>query len=462
MIKWQKIGKGAILAILVSGCTHMPQGSEEQVAAIVQEKIAKDVVWKQSGYANASIASYVQDFIRQPMTIESAIQIALLNNPEIQATLEEIGIAQADLVEAGLLSNPAFEVEVRYPYCKRLRTNIEYLITTAILDIFLIPLKTRLAATELEQTKLRVSHEILGLAFEVRKTYYELLGEQQMLKYTHAIAELNDIQTEISARQSSVGNVYKLDRDQFLAQSLKSRLQIDIAQQELIRLREKFSRLLGLHAEVRFTLPDQLSEEIDYSGLDLCLLESIALQERLDLQIARCEVIRLCRLLGLRDGWTYTNLHAGLAGERDPDGQNLVGFGLSGEVPIFNNGQTARMRLFAQLRQAQDSLAALEIRVLSEVKEGHKLVMNALRVIDKYRLEILPLQKATINASEELYNVMGLGVDRLLVNKLQEIEMHRSYTESLKEYWNARVHLDQALGGYLFRLLQNYDEGFVE
>lgn len=459
---WQEIGTAALVAILVSGCTHLPKGSEEQVANVVQEKIAKDVVWQQIGYADPCITSYVRDLIRQPITIESAIQIALLNNPEIQATLEEIGIAQADLVEAGLLSNPVFEVEARYPHGKRLRTNIEYLITTAFLDIFLIPLKTRLASVELEQAKLRVSSEILDLAFEVRKTFYELLGEQQKLNSTYSIAELSDIQAEIAARQSAVGNVYKLDRYQLQARLSRAKLEIDMSQQELIRLMEKFGRLLGLHGEVCLTFPEQLPTEFDYRGFDLCVLESMALQERMDLQVARFEVVRFCRLLGLKDWWTYTNLQAGIAGERDPDSINLVGFGLSGELPIFNYGQAARMRLFAQLRQAQNRLVALEIRVLSEVKEAHKLAMNALRVINKYRLEILPLETTIVNSSEELYNVMGLGIDRLLEHKQNEIEMQRNYVESLKEYWIARVHLDHALGGYLFRLLQHYDEGLVQ
>ncbi|MCE2983974.1 MAG: TolC family protein [Parachlamydia sp.] len=110
---------------------------------------------------------------------EAAIQIALLKNPKVQSIFEELGIAHADLVEAGLLSNPDFSLEVRYPHKKNLLTNIEYLVTATFLDIFLIPLRTRLAAAEFEQAKRRVTNEILDLAFEVRQTYYELLGEQQ-------------------------------------------------------------------------------------------------------------------------------------------------------------------------------------------------------------------------------------------------------------------------------------------
>ncbi|MFI5343325.1 MAG: TolC family protein [Chlamydiales bacterium] len=456
------IGLAILLSLVVSSCSPVPRGGEEQVAGIVQERVGKEVQWNQNGYEDLRVTAYIQDLVSQLLTVESAIEIALLNNPEIQAIFEEIGIAQADLLEAGLLTNPIFEIEVRYPHAKRLKTNIEYLITATFLDIFLIPLKTRLASTELEQAKLKVANEILDLAFEVRETYYKLLAELQMLKMKKAIAELTSIQAEIASRQNHVGNVYKLDLEQVEARFLKTDLEVDLSQEEMIRLREKLNRLLGLRTEIGLVLPEQLPEEMDYRGFDLSVLESIALQDRIDLQVARFELIRFSRMLGLKDWWTYTNLNAGLAGEREPDGTNVIGYGLNGQIPIFNFGQAARMRIFAQLRQAQDRLAALEIRVLSEVREAHQLLMKDIKILNKYRLEILPLEHKIVGSSEELYNVMGLGVDRLLANKQQEIETYRNYLEILKDYWIDRVHLDYALGGYLFRLLPQDSEGGAE
>jgi cobalt-zinc-cadmium efflux system outer membrane protein len=211
--------------------------------------------------------------------------------------------------------------------------------------------------------------------------------------------------------------VNRLDFQQAQARFLEAKLEIAKEQTIIIRLSEKLNRLLGLSEEVCFILPE-IPQDIDYEGYDVCALESIALAERMDLQEARFEVIRLRRMLGLKDWWTYTNLKAGVAGERDPDGLNLVGFGLSGEIPIFNFGQAARMRIFAQLRQAQDRYETLEIRILSELREAHKLLMSDLGMINDYRNRIIPLQNEIINSSEELYNVMGLGIDRLIENDL--------------------------------------------
>lgn len=443
----------SMICLTCFGCTKAPLADDGLVSTIVTNRVGGQVQWRQGCCQDEQAEAFIQCTLSNELTADCAIQIALLNNPKIQVIFEELGIARADLVEAGLISNPTFELEIRYPHIKGLHTNIEYLITSSLLDIFLIPLRTQLAVTEFEQTKLKVSNEILNLAFDVRETYYELVAEKKKIGHIQAVVELTSIDNDIVSKQMSIGNVNALEFQLSESRLLETELELSKSQAEIIRLTEKLNRLLGFTEDVCLLLPDSLLEEIDYQGFDLCVLESIAFEERLDLQVARFEIARLSRMLGLKDWWTYTNLKGGLAGERDPDGINLIGPGLSGELPIFNYGQAARMRLFAQLRQAQEHLAELEIRALSEVREAHKLLMSYLKIINDYRSRLLPMLSKISASSEELYNVMGLGVDKLIQNKRQEVVASQNYTESVKKYLVARVELDRALGGSLFRLL---------
>lgn len=448
-----------LIAWVLDGCIKHQEADNGQISSFIATKIDKQVQWHK-GYLDDRINYWLQCLLENELTSETVVQIALFKNPKIQSIFEELGIAYADLMQAGLLSNPDFSLEVRYPQKNRFATNIEYLVTATLLDIFLIPLRTKLAAAEFEQTKRRVTNEILDLVFEVRYTYYELLAERQKLTYTRSIVELISIQKELVARQSLVGNVNPLDFQQAQVKFLEAQLAIANAQTILTRLTEKLNRLLGLSEKVSLILPE-ISQEIDYWGFDLGMLESIALSERMDLQEARFEVARLGQMLGLKDGWTYTSLRAGVAGERDPDRLGLLGFGLSGEIPIFDYGQAARTRTLAQLRQAQHRYSELEIEILSEVRESHELLKSYLEMIVDYRFKINPLQSEINTFSETLYNVMGLGIDRLIENKRQELEANRNYCEILKDYWIARVKLDKALGGYLFRLLakDSYRDG---
>lgn len=444
-----------LCGLIMTGCSKIPT-DDDFVSSTVANRIDSSVEWINDDGRDEQICKLIENATVNEMTADLAIQIALVNNPKVRAIYADIGIARADLVEAGLLCNPSFAIEIRYPPISGLKTNIEYLISSSLLDIFLIPLRTRLAKTEFEQTKLKVSNEILSLAFDVRETFYDLISERKKNQYTHSKVELTGILSEISSKQVTIGNVDPLEFHLVQARLLEDELNLNRSQAEVIHLTEKLYRLLGLKADIKLTLPENLPD-VDDDIFDLNALKSCALTERLDLQIAKCEINRLSQMLGLKDGWTYTGLTAGLAGERDPDGTNLIGPGFSGEIPLFNYGQAARMRIYAQLRQAYERLDEMEVKVLSEVSEAYKRLMSYRKIIHDYRTRLLPIQNQISAFSEELYNVMGLGIDKLLENKRQEVAANQYYTESLKQYWIAKVELDRALGGCLCKLLNQME-----
>ena len=435
----------------------MQRSDDLYVSSAIERRLDKTVHWDKGYLKDEQVECRIQGLLQQELTVDAAVQIAMLNNPHIQAIFEEIGISQADLVEAGLFSNPVFDLFIRYPNKKNFVADIEYSITASFIDLFLIPLRVKVAKAELEQTTLRVTNEVLDLAFDVEQTFYELQAAQQELKYTRSIVELTSIHNEIASRQKNIGNVNSLDFQQIQSRFLEAKLEIARIQNEIIRLKEKLNKLLGFCGDIHWMISEDLPE-IDYEGLPIDRLECVAFRERLDLQVARFEVLRLSHKLGIKQWWVYTNGRIGIGGERDPDGLNTLGPAFSGEIPIFNYGQAARLRLHAELRQAQDELTTLEIQILSEVREAHKLLMNNLDIINDYRAQIIPLQSKILESSEELYNVMGLGVDRLLENKRQELQAYSNYILSLRNYWMARVQLDRALGGKLYKVFSYENE----
>lgn len=451
MDSFGKIFISCSLLLFASGCTKMHRSDDLFVSSTIERKIYKTVHWDKCDLESEQIQSQIQCFLQNELTADAAVQIALLNNPHIQAMYEEIGISQADLVEAGLFSNPIFDLFIRYPTKKNFVSDIEYSVAQSFIDLFLIPLRVKVAKTELEMITLKVTNEILDLAFDVEHTYYELQAAQQELGYILPIVELTSIDKEITSRQQIVGNVNSLDFQQIQTRFLEAKLEIATIENEIIRLKEKLNRLLGFCGDVQWTISNEFPE-VDYKGLPINELECIAFRERLDLQSSRFEIIRLSRKLGIKQWWVYTDGHIGIGGERDPDGLNTIGPAFSGSIPIFNYGQADRLRIYAELRQAQDEVSALEISILSEVREAHKLLMNNLSIINEYQNKIIPLQGKILESSEQLYNVMGIGINRLLENKIQEMQAYRNYTLSVRNYWMARVQLDRALGGKLYKL----------
>ena len=144
-----------VMALVPSTWAARPE-SIEDLQATVHGRIGKRVEWRKDAAADAEISRTVHALLRGVLTADRAVQVALLNNRQLQATFEEIGVANADLTEAGLLKNPSFDVSARFPDRPPSGTNLEFSIVQDFLDLFLIPLRKKVAANELARAKLRV------------------------------------------------------------------------------------------------------------------------------------------------------------------------------------------------------------------------------------------------------------------------------------------------------------------
>ena len=77
------------------------------------DRVTQDLAWRQDAASDVAVAAKVNALVANELGFDSAVQVALLNNRALQASYAEIGIANADLVEAGLLSNPVLDILVR-------------------------------------------------------------------------------------------------------------------------------------------------------------------------------------------------------------------------------------------------------------------------------------------------------------------------------------------------------------
>ncbi len=451
-MRHDKLATLLFVTLLLTGCSKVPAPPVQCISPLVKQRSNQDFYWRQSVRAHDAITSQIQKLLQNELTPDSAAQIALLKNPKVQAICEELGISHADLIEAGLLSNPIFNFTSRFPNQTGYRTDIQYSITASFLDIFLVPLRKKIAAAQFEKTKFKVTHAILDLGFDVQETYYELQAVCSRIKYMTDIAELSNIQEEIAKQQILKGNIYRINFESFQDTTLDSELVVAEMRAEVIHLKKKLSQLLGLCEDTPLIMP-VTPPTTDYIEFSLPCLEQTAIKERLDIWAARWEVIRLSRMLGVKQWWVYTEGRLGVSSEVEPEGFTIFGPAISGAIPIFNGGQADRLRLSAQLRQAQEYLATLEIEALAEVREAHKALMNYLEMIHQYQDKLLLLENKILTSAESLYNVMGIGIDRLLEYKKHQLQIYSDYILTLSHYWMARVRLDRALGGKLYMLL---------
>ena len=176
----------------------------------VQERTGKAVRCKEDQAAREQALQEVRLLLRKPLTVDTAVQIALLNNRSLQATFEEIGLSAADLLQAATIPNPRFDLAVRFPDKPPSGTYQDYDVAIDFLSIIMIPLKKRVAKEQLESAALRVADSTLELISEVKGAFYSLQASQQLLKRFKLIVDTNSASLNLAQRQHEAGNINDL------------------------------------------------------------------------------------------------------------------------------------------------------------------------------------------------------------------------------------------------------------
>jgi len=236
----------------------------------------------------------IDSLLEKEVSIEAAVQIALLNNRNLQATYEELGIAQADLVQAGLLKNPVFSIERRFS-----GQAAECDVVQDFFDLFLVPLRKRVAAAAFEAAKLHVGEAVVNLATTVRSAFYTLQETEQLVEMRRSVVQSAEASAEAARALYRAGNITELDLRSEQKSLAQAKLDLALAEERVVEEREQLNTLLGLWgARTRWTMAVRLPElpepEIAPQGL-----ESLAVSQRLDLASARQDTVLAAQSLGL-------------------------------------------------------------------------------------------------------------------------------------------------------------------
>ncbi|MCP3135751.1 TolC family protein [Pyxidicoccus xibeiensis] len=440
-----------LAALLASGCASIQkERGHAEVTSLVEERLGRKTRWNQGRPEDAEVARHLDTLLAEDLTSDRAVEVALLNNPALQGTYEDLGVSQADMVQAGLLSNPTLEGSIGFPISGRGVSEHEFSLVQSFLDLFTLPLRKRVAQEQFVADTLRVAHETLATAAEVRKTFSEVQARQQLVELRRMVLQAAEAAAELTTRLHEAGNITELDLATERAAAEQARL--DLAQEELalVEDREHLNRLLGLWGpRTQWTLSAKLPA-VPEEEAALEKLESLAIRQRLDIDAARKQSALLWNALELaRSTRFFGRVEVGVHTHRDADGPRLFGPTLSLELPIFDQRQSLIARLEAQHRQGERRLQELSINARSEVRAARARLLSLRLVAERYRRVVLPLREKVVEQSQLQYNAMQLGLFQLLAARREQVEAYRAYLEAVRDYWMAHAELERLVGGRL-------------
>jgi cobalt-zinc-cadmium efflux system outer membrane protein len=442
----------AVAPVILTGCAAVSQQDAFQsVQGEVSAQTGMQVVWNQSTADDQKAQESARQILAKPLTADDAVRIALLNNPELQATFEEIGISQADLVLAGLLHNPTLMASWRFPDKPPSITDTEYSIAADFLDLVMIPMKTKIARTNLEQTELRIDQQVLALVTQVKTAFYSYQADGQLEARLQLIGHADEAAADLAKAQQQAGNSTDLETASKLAQFAAAHISLANAQKEKLAAREKLDRLMGLSgADIDWKAAPNLPTLPEHE-LSLSNLESLAMTQRRDLAALKSNVDAMGMALALKTNTRFlpTEINIGADTEKQSDGQRITGPTLDVTLPIFDQGEGEIAKLTAEYHMAQRQLQARVIAVQSEVREARENLKMNRDLVDYYKKTVLPLDLKIVNQSQLEFNAMQKNNFDLFLSKQQELESEKDYVGAWRDYWIARAELEQAVGGRL-------------
>jgi outer membrane protein, heavy metal efflux system len=435
-------------AAIPAGCGPIrPHAGFADVEKLVAERRAQQLHWNDGGPADRQVADTVTALLSKDLTPDAAVQVALLNNRRLQAVYQRLGVAQADLVQAGLLPNPVLNADVRFGVGVS-GTGADVGLVQEFISVLQIPLRKRVAGAAFEEAKLQVAEAAIDLAAHVRTAFYKHQGALETLDLRRTVADATGLSADLATRQHEAGNNTNLEVATEQALFEQAKIDLTEGEAEVAADREELNALLGLWgAETVWRmsprLPDLPADEIKPQGL-----ETVAVQQRLDLQAARqrAEVLvqtrGLTRLYGL-----IPEGSAGAAAEREVEGGVWsLGPAIGLPIPIFDQRQAAIASYDAQTRQALENYAALAVEIRAEVRRARTRLLGSRSVAAYYRDVVVPLRHRIVEEMQRNYNGMLVGAFQLIQAKRDEIEAGRAYVAALTDYWTARAELERAVG----------------
>lgn len=431
---------------LLAGCASFsPDGGMGAVSELTRERTGQAVVAQRSQADTGTARARIAELLKAPLSPDGAVELALLNNRGLQASFARLGIAEADLVQAGRLRNPSFSFG-------RMVTSgvveIERAVVFDILGLLTMPAARQVEQRRFEQAQYQAAYDAVSLAADARRAYFNAVAAQELVKYYQQVKEAAEASNELARRMLQAGNFTKLAQMREQAFYADATADLARAQRQALAERERLTRLLGLHGEqLNFSLPERLPD-LPRQPVEPRDAEQTAIDKRLDVQMARRNTEATARSLGLTKATRFVNaFEVGYQNKSETGAPRGNGHEIELELPLFDFGSVRTARAEATYLQAVHRTADVAINARSEVRESYAAYRTAYDLARHYRDEVVPLRKRISDENLLRYNGMLISVFELLADSREQVRAVTGYVLAARDFWVAETNLQTALTG---------------
>lgn len=451
------------LPLILGGCVTAAEYSAtnagfSSVSDMSTNATRKETVWIQNQHDAKAVSSEVKALLStKTLDVETAVQVALINNKGLQAAYADLGDASANAWQSTMLVNPRISLGltgIGTPGLEAFKA-VEGAIATNILALMTRDQNVDIADNAFRKAQLAAAEQTLRLAAETRRAWINAVASWETVVELGRAQAVADAASELAKKLGESGSMTKggQAREQVFyaelaGQTAKARLDARLAKEEL-------TRLMGLWGpDADYQVPNRLPA-LPKRVMKRDLIESEALQRRVDLQMAKLDLEATAKSYKLTEATRYVSdleILAGFSSERTNDagkvssqttGKAELGF----VIPIFDSGKAQMRKSELAYMRAANLLAEKAVNVRSQARSAYEAYRSSYDIARHYRDNVMPLRTAIDEESQLTYNGMITNTFELLADSRAKIDSSLLAANAKREFWLSDANLVPAIYG---------------
>ncbi len=478
----------AILSVVLVGCTQVkPKADFAHVRQLITTSTGVETVYDPD--VPALSGEEMDAILSEGLTLDEALRIALLNNRQLHVEFMSIGVAKADWVQAGLLTNPTLGFSAQFPEGGG-RSNIQTAIAQNLMDLWQIPERKKIAQATLDETILRIAHRAARLAASTKTAYVQAVAAGDALVLARKNLELVSQSHQAIQAQREAGTVSRLDENLARGQALSAELGVRRARLEAANGKRRLAQLLSIGRSVDdLVLTDPLVQTFDESlwtsGVAERLID-LARESRLDLRAMQHSVRARLGDVDLQKLRVYPEVNIGIAFERlerraqtgrdvladfaraslangvptipgiqsrrerqaaeSAEIDTIIGPVLDITLPIFDQNQAQIARAEYLYLRASKAYEGAFVQIAQEIRITTDRARTAVRNAIYYHDELVPQAELNLEFATASYSSGQSDILTLIEAQRLLLQAQRGYIDVRLEAATAMSDLEQAVG----------------
>jgi len=390
--------------------------------------------WAGSSVAAASASS--------ALTMDQALQTAFANNPDLAAAQWEIGIAQGDRQQAGLIPNPEVSWEA-----EDTRRNSR---TTTVMLNQPIELggkrgaRIDVASRAQDAAGIELERKRNVLRADVIQAFYGASTAQQRLLLSRQSLELAERGVRVAQGRINSGKSSPVEGTRAEVQLSEVRLELRRAERDEASAWQQLAQVMGapLPTFVSVSDSDRLMPAVPPASRLLARIEDTA-----ELRLAKLQIDQREASLGLEKAQRIPDLTVSVGSqysELERERVNVVG--LSMPIPLFNRNQGNILAAARRADQARDLRNASELRLRTEIQTTLDQWLTANTEIQSFDQSILPAAQSAVDTATRGFEMGKFNFLDVLDAQRTLISARAQYIQAIAEATDAWVRIERIFG----------------